>query len=76
MEVEKRIKLGQEIIYTFTMFISKNMDDQNLSDKQFKRRFCLYKQTSRKMLESVKSVEAESNSVSKMVLKPKLSIEE
>ncbi len=44
------------------MFISKNMDDQNWSDEQFKRRFGLYKQTYRKMVESVKSVEAESNS--------------
>jgi len=54
--------LGQEIIYTFAMFISKNMDDQNLSDEQFKRRFGVYKQTYRKMVESVKSVEADSNS--------------
>ncbi|GCA77390.1 hypothetical protein MiTe_04244 [Microcystis aeruginosa NIES-2520] len=44
------------------MFISKNMDYQNLSDEQFKRRFGVYKQTYRKMVESVKSVEADSNS--------------
>ena len=44
------------------MFISKIMDYQNLSDEQFKRRFGVYKQTYRKMVESVKSVEAESNS--------------
>ena len=37
--------LGQEIIYTFAMFISKSMDYQNLSDEQFKRRFGVYKQT-------------------------------
>ncbi len=36
------------------------MDYQNLSDEQFKRRFVVYKQTYRKMVESVKSVEAES----------------
>ncbi|OPF14940.1 IS5 family transposase [Microcystis aeruginosa KW] len=58
------------------MFISKNMDYQNLSDEQFKRRFGVYKQTYRKMVESVKSVEAESNSASKRGPKPKLSIEE
>ena len=57
--------LGQEIIYNFAMFISKIMDDQNLSDEQFKRRFGVYKQTYRKMVESVKSVEADSNSPSK-----------
>ncbi len=68
--------LGQEIIYTFAMFISKSMDDQDLSDEQFKRRFGVYKQTYRKMVESVKSVEAESNSASKRGPKPKLSIEE
>ncbi len=67
--------LGQEIIYNFAMFISKIMDYQNLSDEQFKRRFGVYKQTYRKM-ESVKSVEADSNSPSKRGLKPKLSIEE
>jgi hypothetical protein len=49
--------LVEEIIYTFAMFISKNMDDQNLSDEQFKRRFGVYKQTYRKMVESVKSLE-------------------
>ena len=38
------------------------MDYQNLSDEQFKRRFGVYKQTYRKMVESAKSVEAESNS--------------
>ena len=54
--------LGQEIIYNFAMFISKIMDYQNLSDEQFKRRFGVYKQTYRKMVESVKSVEADSNS--------------
>jgi hypothetical protein len=27
--------LGQEIIHTFAMFISKNMDNQNLSDNPF-----------------------------------------
>jgi len=64
--------LGQEIIYTFAMFISKNMDYQNLSDEQFKRRFSVYKQTYRKMVESVKSVEADSNSASKRRPKPKL----
>ncbi|ARI79316.1 transposase [Microcystis aeruginosa PCC 9432] len=42
--------LGQEIIHTFAMFISKNMDYQNLSDEQFKRRFGVYKQTYRKMV--------------------------
>ncbi|GCE60803.1 hypothetical protein MiAbB_02727 [Microcystis aeruginosa NIES-4285] len=68
--------LGQEIIYNFAMFISKIMDYQNLSDEQFKRRFGVYKQTYRKMVESVKSVEAESNSVSKRGPKPKLSIGE
>jgi hypothetical protein len=47
-----------------------------LSAEQFKRRFGVYKQTYRKMVESVKSVEAESNSVSKRRPKPKLSIEE
>jgi predicted DNA-binding protein (UPF0251 family) len=52
--------LGQEIIYNFS--ISKIMDYQNLSDEQFKRRFGVYKQTYRKMVESVKSVEADSNS--------------
>jgi hypothetical protein len=67
---------GFSIIYTFAMFISKNMDYQNLSDEQFKRRFGVYKQTYRKMVESVKSVKAESNSVSKRGPKPKLSIEE
>ncbi|TRU03053.1 MAG: transposase family protein, partial [Microcystis aeruginosa Ma_MB_F_20061100_S19] len=36
----------------------------------------VYKQTYRKMVESVKSVEADSNSPSKMGPKPKLSIEE
>ncbi len=54
--------LGQEIIYNFAMFIRKIIDDQNLSDEQFKRSFCLYKQTYKKMVESVKSVEDESNS--------------
>ncbi len=68
--------LGQEIIYNFAMFISKIMDYQNLSDEQFKRRFGVYKQTYRKMVESVKSVEADSNSPSKRGPKPKLSIEE
>ena len=68
--------LGQEIIYNFAMFISKIMDYQNLSDEQFKRRFGVYKQTYRKMVESVKSVEANSNSPSKRGPKPKLSIEE
>ncbi len=68
--------LGQEIIYNFAMFISKIMDYQNLSDEQFKRRFGVYKQTYRKMVESVKSVEADSNSPSKRRPKPKLSIEE
>jgi hypothetical protein len=29
--------LGQEIIYTFAMFISKSMDYQNLPDEQFKK---------------------------------------
>nr|CAO91370.1 unnamed protein product [Microcystis aeruginosa PCC 7806] len=58
------------------MFISKIMDYQNLSDEQFKRRFGVYKQTYRKMVESVKSVEADSNSPSKRGPKPKLSIEE
>ncbi len=48
--------LGQEIIYNFAMFISKIMDYQNLSDEQFKRRFGVYKQTYRKMVESVKKV--------------------
>ena len=38
------------------------MDDKNLSSEQFKRRFGVYKQTYRKMVESVKSVESESNS--------------
>ncbi|ELS46785.1 hypothetical protein C789_3460, partial [Microcystis aeruginosa FACHB-905 = DIANCHI905] len=65
--------LGQEIIYNFAMFISKIMDYQNLSDEQFKRRFGVYKQTYRKMVESVKSVEADSNSPSKRGPKPKLS---
>jgi hypothetical protein len=37
--------LGQEIIYTFAMFISKSMDYQHLSDEQFQRRFGVYKQT-------------------------------
>ena len=65
--------LGQEIIYNFAMFISKIMDYQNLSDEQLKRRFGVYKQTYRKMVESVKSVEANSNSPSKRGPKPKLS---
>ncbi|BCU11459.1 hypothetical protein MAN88_20230 [Microcystis aeruginosa] len=52
------------------------MDYQNLSAEQFKRRFGVYKQTYRKMVESVKSVEADSNSPSKRGPKPKLSIEE
>ena len=56
------------------MFISKIMDYQNLSDEQFKRRFGVYKPTYRKMVESVKSVEADSNSPSKRGPKPKLSI--
>ncbi len=47
--------LGQEIIYNFAMFISKIMDYQNLSDEQFKRRFGVYKQTYRKMVESVRA---------------------
>jgi hypothetical protein len=47
-----------EIIYTSAIFISKNMDYQNLSSEQFKRRFGVYKQTYRKMVESGKSVEA------------------
>ncbi|TRU22333.1 MAG: hypothetical protein EWV53_04500 [Microcystis panniformis Mp_MB_F_20051200_S9] len=38
MEVKKRIKcdviLGQEIIHTFAMFISKNMDYQNLKERE------------------------------------------
>jgi len=46
--------LGQEIIYTFAMFISKNMDDQNLSAEQFKRRFGVYQQTYKKMVEAVR----------------------
>jgi hypothetical protein len=54
--------LGQEIIYTFAMFISKSMNYKNLSAKQFKRRFGVYQKTSRKMVEAVKSVEANSNS--------------
>ena len=41
---------GFSIIYTFAMFISKNMDYQNLSDEQFKRRFGVYRQTYRKMV--------------------------
>jgi hypothetical protein len=68
--------LGQEIIYNFAMVIRKIIDYQNLSDEQFKRRFCLYKQTYKKMVESVKSVEVESNSVSKKGSNPKLFIEE
>ena len=68
--------LGQEIIYNFAMFIRKIMDYQNLSDEQLKRGFGEYKQTYRNMVESVASVEAESNSVSKRGPKPKLSIEE
>ena len=65
-----------EIINNFANKHSKIIDYQNLSDEQFKRSFGVYKQTYRKMVESVKSVEAESNSVSKRRLKPKLSIEE
>ena len=52
--------LGQEIIYTLAMFISKSMDDQDLSDEQFKRPFGVYKQTYRKMVESVKSEKSKS----------------
>jgi len=51
--------LGQEIIYNFAMFISKIIDYQDLSDEQLKRRLGVYKQTCRKMVESVKSVEAD-----------------
>ncbi|CCI21233.1 hypothetical protein MICAG_1260013 [Microcystis aeruginosa PCC 9808] len=51
--------LGQEIIHNFANKHSKIMDYQNLLDEQFKRRFGVYKQTYRKMVESVKSVEAE-----------------
>ena len=54
--------LDQEIIYNFAMFVSKIMDYQNLSDEQFKHRFGVYKQTYRKMVESLKSLEADSNS--------------
>jgi len=68
--------LGQEIIYNFAMFISKIIDYQDLSDEQLKRRLGVYKQTCRKMVESVKSVEADSNSASKREPNPKLSIEE
>jgi hypothetical protein len=53
--------LGREIIYTSAILISKIMDYQKLSDEHFKRRFGVYKQTYRKMVESVKSVEADSN---------------
>ena len=60
--------LGQKIIYTFAMFISKNMDDQNWSDEQFKRRFGLYKQTYRKMVESVKSSVSFGGKVGIMIL--------
>ena len=58
------------------MFISKIIDYQDLSDEQLKRRLGVYKQTCRKMVESVKSVEADSNSASKREPNPKLSIEE
>ena len=58
------------------MFISKIIDYQHLSDEQFKRRFSVYKQTYSKMVESVKSVEAESNSPSKRGPKHKITIEE
>jgi hypothetical protein len=68
--------LGQEIIYNFAMFISKIIDYQDLSDEQLKRRLGVYKQTCRKMVESVKSVEADSNSASTRGPNPKLSIEE